>query len=461
MKLTVLGGGGVRSPFLAKSIAYNAHRIGVTEVVFMDTDRQKLAVYGAIAQGVFERIRSDIAFSLSSDARQALSGADYIITTLRIGGEEGRIHDERIALNHQVLGQETTGAGGFAMAMRSIPAIIDYCRLIEQVASPDAVLFNFTNPSGMVTEAIIKSGFKRKVYGICDAPSEFIRELAELLGCREAELSVDCFGLNHLSWFRNVRVNGQDATGQLLADPRLYRDTCMKYFSPELVALSDNLMLNEYLYYYYYREQAIAAIVGAGETRGEQIAQINRQMLADLAELNIPDQLDQAFSLYFSHYLTRENSYMQRESSQGKVKEREMLTLQQFIEQPDSGGYAGVAIDILEAVNNGQQKRVVVSMQNNDTLDFLHPEDVIEISCELSNAGIHPVKMRDIPDTQKNLIAQVKEYERLAVAAILEGNRQKAIKALMVHPLVNSYSLAKTLVEEYLQAHHQYAEHWR
>lgn len=461
MKLTVLGGGGVRSPFLAKSIAYNAHRIGVSEVVFMDTDRQKLAVYGAIAQGVFERIRSDIAFSLSSDARQALSGADYIITTLRIGGEEGRIHDERIALNHQVLGQETTGAGGFAMAMRSIPAIIDYCRLIEQVASPDAVLFNFTNPSGMVTEAIIKSGFRRKVYGICDAPSEFIRELAELLGCREAELSVDCFGLNHLSWFRNVRVNGQEVTEQLLADPRLYRDTCMKYFSPELVALSDNLMLNEYLYYYYYREQAIAAIVGAGETRGEQIAQINRQMLADLAELDIPHQLDQAFSVYFSHYLTRENSYMQRESSQGKVKEREMLTLQQFIEQPDSGGYAGVAIDILEAVNNGQQKRVVVSMQNNDTLDFLHPEDVIEISCELSNAGIHPVKMRDIPDTQKNLIAQVKEYERLAVAAILEGNRQKAIKALMVHPLVNSYSLAKTLVEEYLQAHHQYAEHWR
>lgn len=265
MKLTVLGGGGVRSPFLAKSIAYNAHRIGVTEVVFMDTDRQKLAVYGAIAQGVFERIRSDIAFSLSSDARQALSGADYIITTLRIGGEEGRIHDERIALNHQVLGQETTGAGGFAMAMRSIPAIIDYCRLIEQVASPDAVLFNFTNPSGMVTEAIIKSGFRRKVYGICDAPSEFIRELAELLGCREAELSVDCFGLNHLSWFRNVRVNGLEVTEQLLADPRLYRDTCMKYFSPELVALSDNLMLNEYLYYYYYREQAIAAIVGAGK----------------------------------------------------------------------------------------------------------------------------------------------------------------------------------------------------
>lgn len=127
----------------------------------------------------------------------------------------------------------------------------------------------------------------------------------------------------------------------MLADPRLYRETCMKYFSPELVALSDNLMLNEYLYYYYYREQAIAAIVEGGETRGEQIAAINRQMLSALGELDIPRQLEHAFSVYFSHYLQRENSYMQRESSRGKVKTREMLTLQQFIEQPDSGGYAG------------------------------------------------------------------------------------------------------------------------
>jgi len=461
MKLTVLGGGGVRSPFLAKSIAYNAHRIGVSEVVFLDNDSEKLAVYGAIAQGVFERIRGDIRFRLTDDAQEALRDANYIITTLRIGGEAGRIDDERIALNHQVLGQETTGAGGFAMAMRSIPAIVDYCRLIEKISAPDAVLFNFTNPSGMVTEAIIKSGFTRRVYGICDAPSEFIRELAELLECTENALSVDCYGLNHLSWFRNVQVNGKDVMPQLLSDPRLYRDTCMKYFSPALVALSDNQLLNEYLYYYYYREQAITAILAAGETRGEQIAAINQRMMADLSAIDIPNQLEHAFTVYFAHYLARENSYMQRESSQGKVKEREMLTLQQFIEQPDTGGYAGVAIDILEAVNSGQNKRVVVSMQNNDTLDFLHPEDVIEISCELNSEGIRPIKMRDIPDTQKNLIARVKEYERLAVTAILNGDRMLAIKALMVHPLVNSFSLATTLVDEYLQAHSQYTGHWR
>lgn len=176
MKLTVLGGGGVRSAFLAKSLAYNAHRIGLTEVVFLDNSADNLAIFGEIARYVFTTIRPDIHFTTTTDPVAALQNANYIITTLRVGGDESRIRDERIALQHNTLGQETTGAGGFAMAMRSIPAILDYCRLIEAHAAEDAILFNFTNPSGLVTEAIVKSGFKRRVYGICDAPSELIRE---------------------------------------------------------------------------------------------------------------------------------------------------------------------------------------------------------------------------------------------------------------------------------------------
>lgn len=170
MKLTVLGGGGVRSAFLAKSLAYNAHRIGLTEVVFLDNSADNLAIFGEIARYVFNTIRPDIQFSTTTDPVAALQDANYIITTLRVGGDESRIRDERIALEHNTLGEETTGAGGFAMAMRSIPAILRYCRLIEEHAAEDAILFNFTNPSGLVTEAIIKSGFKRRVYGICDAP---------------------------------------------------------------------------------------------------------------------------------------------------------------------------------------------------------------------------------------------------------------------------------------------------
>ncbi len=148
------------------------------------------------------------------------------------------------------------------MAMRSIPAILRYCRLIEEHAAEDAILFNFTNPSGLVTEAIIKSGFKRRVYGICDAPSELIRELPAILGCEERDLSVECYGLNHFSWFTHFTVRGEEVTERLIASPELYQKTAMQYFSPELVRLCDNQLLNEYLYYYYYRDEALKAIQG-------------------------------------------------------------------------------------------------------------------------------------------------------------------------------------------------------
>ena len=428
MKLTVLGGGGVRSAFLAKSLAYNAHRIGLTEVVFLDSSAENLTIFGEIARYVFNAIRPDIHFSVTSDPVPALKNSHYVITTLRVGGDESRIRAE----------------------MRSIPAILHYCRLIEEHAAEDAILFNFTNPSGLVTEAIIKSGFKRRVYGICDAPSELIRELPEILGCDERDLGGECYGLNHFSWFTHFTVRGEDVTERLIASPDLYRKTAMQYFSPELVQLCDKQLLNEYLYYYYYREVALKAIQNAPETRGEQIARINHDMREALLTVDVKANPEAAFTIWMKHYLRRENSYMQNESQQEKFHTREPLTLKQFIEEPDTGGYAGVALDILEAVNSTTTKRIVVSMPNNGTLDFLRPDDVIEISCDLSKEGLKPVTPKHVPTAQKNMIASVKEYERLAVAAILQRDKSLAVRALMAHPLVGSYSLAKTLVEAYL-----------
>ncbi|TSJ53602.1 MULTISPECIES: glycoside hydrolase [Enterobacteriaceae] len=450
MKLAVLGGGGVRSAFLAKSLAYNAHRINLKEVVFLDSSEQNLALFGELARYVFTTIRPDIDFKLTHDPLVALKDANYIITTLRVGGDESRIRDERIALNFNTLGQETTGAGGFAMALRSVPAILEYCRLIEEHAASDAILFNFTNPSGLVTEAIVKSGFKRRVYGICDAPSELIRELPALLGCEERDLRVECYGLNHFSWFTNITVNGESVTEKLVNMPELYARTAMQYFSPELVRLCDNQLLNEYLYYYYYKEEALAAIQASGETRGEQIARINREMREELSGINVKAEPQRAFGVWMKHYLRRENSYMQNESQQEKFHTREPLTLQQFIEEPDTGGYAGVALDILEAVNSEETKRIVVSIPNNGTLDFLRPDDVIEISCDLSKDGLKPVTPAHVPQAQKNMIACVKEYERLGVEAILTGDRSLAVRALMAHPLIGSWSLAEKLVHAYI-----------
>lgn len=459
MKLTVIGGGGVRSIFLAKSLAWNAHRINLTEVVFLDNSAENLATFGEIARHVFQSIRPDIQFSLSEDPQSAIRNANYIITTLRVGGDESRVRDERIALSHNTLGQETTGAAGFAMALRSIPAILDYCRMIEELAAPDAILFNFTNPSGMVTEAIIKSGFKRRVYGICDAPSELIRELPAVLGCDESALKVECYGLNHFSWFSNITVDGVPVSAALAKNAALYEKTTMQYFSADLVAQCDNQLLNEYLYYYYYRQEALDAIQQAAETRGEQIARINQQMRKALLTIDVKQHPEDAFDIWMQHYLCRENSYMQSESQKEKPHPRAALTLTQFIEEPDTGGYAGVALDILEAVNSQQTKRIVVSLTNNGTLDFLRPDDVIEISCDLNSQGLTPVKPSAVPQAQKNMISCVKEYERLAVEAILTQNRDVAVKALMAHPLIGSWSLATKLVHAYLDDP-QY-RHWQ
>lgn len=251
-------------------------------------------------------------------------------------------------------------------------------------------------------------------------------------------------------WFTHFTVRGEEVTERLIASPELYQKTAMQYFSPELVRLCDNQLLNEYLYYYYYRDEALKAIQGAGETRGEQIARINQEMREALRTVDARTQPEAAFTIWMQHYLRRENSYMQNESRQEKFHTREPLTLRQFIEEPDTGGYAGVALDIPEAVNSTTTKRIVVSIQNNGTLDFLRPDDVIEISCDLSRDGLKPVTPVKVPTAQKNMIACVKEYERLAVAAILQQDKSLAVRALMAHPLIGSYSLAKTTVEAYL-----------
>lgn len=462
MKLTVLGGGGVRSPFLAKSLALQVNKIGVTSVVFMDNNDKKLQIYGNLSKEIFEKLNDKVKFSITSDPIEALKDADYIITTIRVGEEEGRVKDEKVALKNGVLGQETTGPGGFSFSIRSIPVILDYCKMIEKYSSKDAILFNFTNPSGLVTQAIQKSGFSKKFFGICDAPSELIREICHIIGEKEENIKIDCFGLNHLSWFRNIQVNGKDITKSIIENPKIYKETEMRYFDVDLVHLSDDMLLNEYLYFYYYREKAVQAIIDSGKTRGEQILEINNKMYNALKDIDIHNDLDKAFEIYFSYLIERESSYMARESGVEKSNKREVIPLSEFLKLPDSGGYAGVAIDILEAASNNHNKRVVVSVKNNGALEFLDDNDVVEISCTIDeNGNAVPIKMNNIPKMQENLIKDVKLYENLTVEAIFEKSIQKAIKALTVHPLVNSYSIAKSIVFDYLEVHKEYFKDWK
>ena len=457
MKLAVLGGGGVRSPFLAKSIALGAKETGITETVFMDIDSEKLNIYGKIAKKVAYLINPELEFSLTTDAEQALTDADFVITTIRAEGDEGRVFDERTALNEGVLGQETTGAGGFAMALRSIHALIEYCNLAQRVAKPDAPIFNFTNPSGLVTQALRTMGYSN-VYGVCDAPSGFLRQVRDMMGDRS--ITMECFGLNHLSWFHNFRSGDENVTEKVISHPKLYSETEMRLFDKDILSISDNLIPNEYLYFFHYRDRAVNSVLASSETRGETILRINRHMLEEMRTIDIDSDFDKAFYCFMSHYAMRENSYFSIES--GKIREEKfnVPTVEDYIKQPENGSYAAVALDYIKAKNTGKAVDMVLSVPNEGALDFLDADDVCEITCTVDAQGVHPHRADNVPEMQKNLIRAIKHYENLTVEAIIEKNKSKAVKALTVHPLVCSYPVAKKLVDVYSERYEKYIGKW-
>ena len=458
MKLAVLGGGGVRSPLLAKSIVNRAESLNIRQIVFMDDDGEKLRIYGGMAKRIAALIDDQIEFQFTTDPVEAVKDADFIITTLRVGQDKGRTLDERIALNHGILGQETTGAGGFAMAMRSIPVLKEYCGLVKQHAKPGALVFNFTNPSGLVTQALRDEGFDN-VYGICDGPSEFIKELEQLIGEKHEDVSIECFGLNHLSWFRSVKVRGEETIEKIIENPLLYKNTEMRFFDPELVK-DMGMLLNGYLYYYYNREKAVENITKSGKTRGETILEINRDMHRDLEGMDVEKDFDHAMEIYLKYYDKREKSYMAIESGSARGETKKIM-LDLGLKGVDDGGYAGVALNFIESYITGKPCEMVLSVPNCGSMEELQDNDVIEVTCHIDKNGATPIKVGKVPDLQMNLIRQVKLFERLAVEAIKIRSIRKATEALMVHPLVNSYTLAKELVREYIAAHGEFIGQWK
>lgn len=457
MKLAVLGGGGVRSPFLAKSLACGAAAADITKVVFMDIDQNKLSKYGKIAQKISQMIAPSLSFTLTTDAEEALTGADYVITTIRAEGDDGRVFDERTALNLGLLGQETTGAGGFAMALRSIHVLADYCALMRRVSSPNVLVFNFTNPSGLVTQALRTMGYSN-VYGICDAPSGFIRQLREMTG--RPDMTAECFGLNHLSWFYDFKDAGQNISDLVLKHPNLYKDTEMRLFSPELIRMCSDMLPNEYLYFYYYREKAVQSILQSNMTRGETIRDINLKMDAALDLIDIDSDFNAAFDCYMRHYAMREDSYFAIESGQKREKKWPVFHAADYIKQPEKDSYAAVALTFIRALATGKPVEMVLSVPNEGALPCLAPEDVAELSCTVDADGVHPHRFTSIPPMHAMLIQAVKLYENLTVRAILEKDRLLAVQALTVHPLVGSYSLAEQLVDAYTKRYGAYIGAW-
>ena len=453
MKLTVIGGGGVRSMFLAKSVAQKAEKLGIDELVFMDNDETKLNIYGKMAGAVANRLAPGMRFRLTADARDAVRDADYVITTIRVGGDGMRVRDERIALDRGVLGQETTGAAGFSFAMRSVGALAGYCELIRAEAKPGCKVFNFTNPAGVVSQTLRDLGFDF-TYGVCDAPSGMLRSFEKLYGAPEGSAKGEIYGLNHLSYFSSVTLRGREILRELIENDRAYTETDLRYFDKELLR-ERGAILNEYLYYFYYREKAVENILKAEKTRGEQIAEINEKMTAVLKGLDVEKDFDRALAVFEHWYGERENNYMAAESG---VRRKNRWQFDIF--GKDDGGYAGVALRFMEIAACGGTDQMILCVPNGGAIEGLRDDDVVEVTCDIAGGEAIPHRFGKVDEQNLALIRRVKIYERLASEAIRTRSRTRAVEALTLHPLVASYSLARELVDEYLKLNEAYTEGW-
>lgn len=454
MKITVIGGGGVRSMFLAKSIAQKAERLKIDELCFMDNNAEKLRIYGGMASHVAGLLCPELDFKLTSDPIEAVTGADYVITTIRVGEDDMRAKDERIALDKGVLGQETTGAAGFSFAMRSVPALAQYCELIKKYSRPNVKVFNFTNPAGVVSQALRDMGYDF-TYGICDAPSGMLRSFALLYNESPDNISGEVYGLNHLSYFKSITLNGKEIMDELIENDEAYKKTDMRYFDKELLR-DRKAVLNEYLYYFYYREQAVKNILNADKTRGEQIRDINKNMTAELSKMDIENDFEGCLEVFNKWYGMREGSYMASETGVKRT------TPWKFnIYEEDDGGYAGVALKFIETAQSVATGTMIMCIPNEGAIDGLRDDDVVEITCDVNADGCVPHRIGKVDEQNLEIIRRVKIYERLASKAIINKDKSSAVQALTLHPLVNSYSLAKELVEEYIEHNKQYCGEWR
>jgi 6-phospho-beta-glucosidase len=442
MKVTVLGAGGVRAPKLVGSFLRRQARLGLTELALMDTNGARLELMAALTAPL-EAATGGARVTRTTDARAALTGADFVITTFRVGDLAARAVDERVALDLGVLGQETTGPGGYAMGLRTLPVLFDYLEVMRQVC-PDAWLLNFANPAGMLAEAVIHDGGWPRAVGICDSPAAMQRGAAHLLNVPAREVHLDYFGLNHLGWARGVWHQGRDRLPELIARIDAAGGTVAGYPFARGLLPALGLLPNEYLYYYY-SPDAVANLQRAGRTRGEQLLALNERLFAELERARAAEDFDAMQASFARYHQARGETYFAAETGQAAV------------EHPpeDEEGYAGVALNVIEALVGapGAANALILNVANAGAIAGMRADDVVETVCYVAQGVIRPLAVGAVPDHALGLMKQVKAYERLTIEAALTGSYRAALAALVLHPLVPSPAVAEQLLQAYLEQH--------
>ncbi|MFH7828127.1 6-phospho-beta-glucosidase [Kluyvera chengduensis] len=421
MKITVIGGGSSYTPELVEGLIARHASLPMAELALVDVEggREKVEIIAALSRRMLDRNGLEsVKVSVHFDADEAIIGSSFVLTQLRVGQLPARAADERLGLSHKLLGQETTGVGGFAKALRTIPVMLDIAKRVERLA-PNAWIINFTNPAGIVTEAVSRHS-KAKIIGLCNVPVTMHHMIADMLKLPYDDVSLRFAGLNHMVWVHQVLAAGRDATDEvieMLCDGEQLSMNNIKAipWPPELLRALRAIPCPYHRYFWQTRtmlEDELADADSKG-TRAEQVMKVEASL----------------FKLYANPNLDK------------KPEE---------LSQRGGSFYSEVAVQLINALHNNLGIEMVVNTANHGAIQGLPDDAVIETNCLIDALGAHPLAFGKLPPLMNGLTQQVKDFERLTIDAAVDGDKQKALLALVANPLVADVNLASALVDEVL-----------
>ena len=410
MKLAVIGAGSTYTPELVSGLMRERERVGVRELVLHDIDASRLDVVGGLSQRILERQGFAGALELTGELDRALDGADTVLIQIRVGGQAARLRDETIPAACGCVGQETTGAGGLAKAMRTVPVVLEIAQRARELASDDAWIIDFTNPVGIVTRALLDAG--HRAIGLCNVAINFQRQIAGHLGVPPERVLVEQVGLNHLTWIRAVWVDGRDVLPDVIDG---FGDVLAHEIGLPRSLIEALGAIPSYYLRYFYAEREVVQEQKMTKPRAQTVAEIERGLL----------------DLYRDPALTEKPA---------------------LLDQRGGAYYSEAAIQLVASLLADTGDMQVVDVRNGGTLPGLADDDVVEVPARIGGGGAVPVAQRPLAPELLGLVQHVAAYERLAAAAAASGDREAARLALLAHPLVREYRLADSLSDRMLDA---------
>ena len=441
-KIALIGGGGVRTPLVVYGIHEAIKALDADELVLFDLDTERAHIMAELGRALVVREGGSLRIRRAATIEDAVEGASFVLNSIRVGGIRARTHDEKVSVKQGYPGQETTGPGGVAMALRTVSIAVEQARLVERF-SPRAWLINFTNPAGLITQAITHNSNAR-VVGICDTPSELLHRINIALGAGPGEVLCDYVGLNHLGWIRRIQYRGQDVLDQFLGDDDLLRQLYhVPLFSPDLIR-SLRLIPSEYLYFYYSRRRALENQRRENSTRGAEIERLSENLFVRLAELLREGRGDSAIEDYAAYLNARSGTYMKLEG--------EGSTASGLSEQADpfraATGYHRIALDVMTALCGTKPRRMIVNTKSAGSVPEIDHDDIVEVPCLIGHDAVVPEPCGQLPEAVRGLVMAVKAYERTAIEAALSRSELLARKAMLLNPAIGEWEPSKELLEQ-------------